>query len=374
MSTENVYSRLGLKKIINAAGTYTVIGGSRMSDQTLSDIASASHSFTEIVKLQKTVHERIAEITNNEASFISTGGAASIYLTIAASVAKKYNKPFKYLTTEEISTSEVIVFRSQRNPYDWALRQVGVKLIEVGYPNIIGPATEEDLKAVITEHVSAVFYTAGGTDGWVAEGSLDLQITLDIATKAGIPVIVDAAAQLPPLDNLWNFTKMGASAVIFSGGKDLKGPQASGLIVGKKDFFDIITSTGFPNYGIGRMLKVGREEIVALWSAIEQYVAMDHSLRLEWCENQIKMLMESLSGSLNIRVSRSFPNEAGQPIPRAIVEFSKMDSKEVINFLMEGDPGIYTMSGNEKSIYINPMTLEEGEMEIIINRLIKLDK
>ena len=368
----SIYDRLGVQRIINAAGTYTVIGGSRMSEQTLSDIAEASRSFVEIPTLQLRAHERIAALTKNEAAYIATGGAASLYITGGAALARKYRKKVTYLSDDVIRSSEVIMFRAHRSPYDWSLQQLGVKIVDVGYPNVIGPASREDLEAAISENTCAIFYAAGGPGGWLAEGALNLADTIEIANKHDLPVIVDAAAQLPPVDNLWNFTNAGASAVIFSGGKDLRGPQASGLIVGKKEFMHYVNETGFPKYGIGRMLKVGREEIVGLTSAVEQYIKLDHVKRNAWAGGVVQTLKDRLSHLKGVTVVRSFPNEAGQPMPRAIITHSWMDSERMIELLMVGNPGIITMKAGEHAIFINPMTLEEDEVDLVSSRLVEI--
>lgn len=368
----SLYKELKVQRIINAAGTYTVIGGSRMSEKTLANITEASRSFVQIPQLQKRAHAKIAQLTHNEDAYIATGGAAALYISGGAALARRYQRKMKYLSEEVIRSSEVILFRAHRSPYDWGLQQLGVTVIDVGYPNVIGPASTEDLEAAITENTCAIFYAAGGPGGWLAEGSLALDQTIAIAKKHEIPVIVDAAAQLPPVENLWKFTEMGASAVIFSGGKDLRGPQASGLIVGKHEFMRYVHETGFPNYGIGRMLKVGREEIVGLTSAIEQYVRMDHNARNQWVEDvvaELKYRIEQIDG---VTVTRSFPNEAGQPMARAIISHPHMTSGLMVEKLMDGDPGIFTMQAGTHAIYINPMTLEPEEVELVIIRLCQM--
>jgi L-seryl-tRNA(Ser) seleniumtransferase len=370
----SLYKDLQVQRIINAAGTYTVIGGSRMSEKTLSDIAEASRSFVQIPQLQKQAHAKIAKLTRNEDAYIATGGAAALYISGGAALARKYQRKMKYLSEEVIRTSEVIMFRAHRSPYDWGLQQLGVRVVDVGYPNVIGPATAEDLEAAINDHTCAIFYAAGGPGGWLAEGSLALDQTITVAKKHDIPVIVDAAAQLPPVENLWKFTEMGASAVIFSGGKDLKGPQASGLMVGKREFMHYVHETGFPNYGIGRMLKVGREEIVGLTSAIEQYVQQDHEARNQWAEDVVASLQQRLQKIEGVTVTRSFPNEAGQPMARAIITHRVMTADEMMEKLMDDDPGVFTMKAGSQAIFINPMTLESDEIELVITRLEKIFK
>jgi len=211
--------------------------------------------------------------------------------------------------------------------------------------------------------------------GWIAEGGLDLETTLMVANEKEIPVIVDAAAQVPPVENLWKITQMGATAVLFSGGKDLRGPQSSGLIVGKKDFLATFTKINFFNYGIGRMLKTGREEIVGLLSAVEQYVTMDHKKRDIWVEDQINNLIEFSKSSKLYKIIRSYPNEAGQPMARAeiLLKTNDITLEQLSKSLKDGSPSIFTMVALGR-LFINPMTLFEGEIEVIIDRLKIIEK
>ena len=204
---------------------------------------------------------------------------------------------------------------------------------------------------------------------------MDLKSTITIADEFSIPVVVDAAAQVPPVENLWNFTQLGATAALFSGGKDLRGPQSSGLIVGKKEFVDTVIETNFPNYGIGRMLKTGREEIIGLLSAVEQYVTMDHKKRNQWVEEQIQKLIQFSETSDLYQIIRSFPNEAGQPMPRAEIFLTNSNHtlEEISGSLKKGSPSIFTMV-DQGRLFINPMTLFEGEAELIIEQLKEIEK
>lgn len=373
------YEKLGLRPIINAAGTYTVIGGSRMSEKTLDSMRMAAHNFVDIRELQRKVHARLAEITRNEGAYVATGAAASLYIAAGACISLKYGRPFAYLSREQIEKTEVIVQRSHRNPYDWGIRQLGAKLTEIGYPNVIQPTSCEDLRYAINENTVAIFYAAMPNGGWTADGELEFEKTIEIAEEFNVPIIVDAAAQLPPVENLWNFTAAGAAATIFSGGKDLCGPQASGLIVGKKYLMDKIVETGFPNYGIGRMLKVGREEMCGLLAAVEQYVSMDHEARRDKCEKEVKTLVDVFAESKIMDVSRSFPNEAGQPIPQALVSFIPKNADHNVAAMVkqrfiEGDPAIAVAEASRRSIFINPMTIMDGEIDIIIEQLKKIEQ
>ncbi len=366
----SIYKRLNITPMINAAGTYTMVGGSRMSEQTLKDMSDAARSHVDIKELQIKVNQRLAVITKNEAASVCNGAASGLYLATATCVAKKSGRPFNTLSLSEIGEHEIIMFAVHRNPYDWSIRQLGVKLKEVGYPNTMHVATADDLRNSINEKTAGIFFMFSNRGGWIAEGGLDFETTLKVAAEKEIPVIVDAAAQVPPVENLWRLTQMGATAVLFSGGKDLRGPQSSGLIVGKKDFLRTFTEINFFNYGIGRMLKTGREEIVGLLSAVEQYVSMDHNKRNEWVEAQIQKLIDFSKGSEIFNIVRTFPNEAGQPMARAeiLLQTSDITLEQVTNSLRKGDPSIFTFV-DRGHLFINPMALFEGETETIIEQL-----
>ena len=363
-----IYDELGVTRLINAAGTYTRVGGSRMSDETLRAMREAANSFVNIEDLQKKLNARLAELTHNEAAYVTTGAAAGLFLTAAACVSAKLGQPAAELTPQDAAKCEIITFKVHRNPYDWGPRQLGVRLVEVASPNCDQPLSKEQLQNAITDKTAAIFYTISG---WLDQGALDLQDTIAIAQSKGIPLIIDAAAQLPPVENLWNFTEAGATAVLFSGGKDLCGPQASGLIVGKKWLIDILMESAFPNNGIGRVLKVGREEMVGLFAAIKQYLDMDHGARARWCEEQVDQLRAAFMGNPDVAVERSFPNEAGQPLPRGIVTFldSSKSATRIAADLLDGSPAVYVRTASENSIFINPMTLAPGELIMVIDRL-----
>ncbi|MDR3048581.1 MAG: hypothetical protein LBV16_01880 [Elusimicrobiota bacterium] len=367
----DIYKELNISPIINAAGTYTVLGGSCMNEETLSAMNSAARHFVPLRDFQKAAHNAIAKLTKNEAAYISNGAATGLYLAIAACIERNLDKKFYYLNKTEISLCNIVMFKAHRNPYDLIIENLGAKYKELSFPNIILPPTKEDLNNAIDYRTAAIYFAISA---WTAPGFLSLQETIEIAKKRNVPVIVDAAAQLPPMENLWKFSKMGASAVLFSGGKDLHGPQASGLMVGNKDILDRVVGIGFPNYGIGRMMKVCREEIAGLYAAVKQYVNMDHKARYDWCEEQIAKLKNAFKNSDVFEVKRTFPNEAGQPIARAFLEIinPKITPEFVRGFLLKSKPPIYAYSENLNGVYINPMSLKESETEIIIKRLQEL--
>lgn len=370
--SDDIYDHLGVPKIINAAGTYTVIGGSRMSSGTLEAIRQAASNHVEIRELQKAVHEKIAEMTRNEAAFISNGAACGLYLCTGAAIAKKHGKPVYYIEKEEIKKNEIIIFSAHRNPYGFAVSQFGATVREIGYPNIILPLTKRDLEMAINENTAAIFFFAGDNGGWIAPGGLSFEDTMEVAKAHDIPVVVDCAAQILPIDTLWRYTEAGADAIVVSGGKDLKGPQASGLVLGKKRLLSHVTETGFPNYGYGRMLKTGREEIVGLYWALKEALEMDHDARNQWAEEQIVTLANRLEGSV-FNVNRTYPNEAGQPMARASVVFpSHIDEQTVLKLLMSGNNRVMCNSEHPNQVFVNPMTLKEGEIDLVADKFLEI--
>src|SRR5690606_15924451 len=166
--------------------------------------------------------------------------------------------------------NEVVCHKAHRNGYDHAVRSVGVKMVEIGSVEHTDPA---EMEAAINDKTALAFWTQGAMSG---PGDIPIEQFIQIAHARGVPVLVDAAAQLPPVENLWRYTQMGADLVVFSGGKDLHGPQASGLILGRKDLIEACAVNGSPNASIGRPMKVGKEEMVGLLAAVKWYLGLDH--------------------------------------------------------------------------------------------------
>ena len=371
----DLYDELGIQKIINAVGTYTIIGASRMSEETLRMMAEASRWNVEIEKLQKILGEKIAEMTRNESAYICNSCSTDLYLATAALAAIHYQKEFNNLTKEEIEKCEVVALWGQHIPYDHAIEQLGVKLKFIGFPNMEAALAREKVASAINENTLFLYFAARTPDGYYGEGCMNLADYIEIAHEAGVPVLVDGAAQLPPKSNLWRYTEMGADIACFSGGKDLAGPQASGLMVGRKAILDEVAKVGFPYYSCGRLMKIGREEMVALYAAIKQYMEHDEEARLAWSEEQVAYLIEAMSKTRHFRAERTWPNQAGQPMPRAFVEIkdSCIKPSALRAKLMEKNPGIFCYSENKNGVFINPMCLKEKDIEIIAGRLAEID-
>ena len=224
MKTSGWYRELGLRPVINAAATLTSLGGSLMPGPVLESMADAAGSFVDIVELQQRVGTRLAQLTHNEAGYVVSGAAAGITLAVAACIAgSDPDLVGGFPCLDRLKRREVVIERRQRNGWQYAAALTGARIVE--YEDTAG-----GLEAVISERTASVLSFAGarfGTD--VAS----VERVVKIAHAHSVPVIVDAAAQIPPISSLWNYTRdAGADLVIVSGGKGLRGPQCSGLVLG----------------------------------------------------------------------------------------------------------------------------------------------
>lgn len=364
----DIYGKLGVRKVINAQGNLTKLGGSLMPPVVLEAMMEAARNFVDLNELQAKVGQRIAELTHNEAAYVSCGAAAGMAIVTAACIAGKDPSKIRQLPNLEGLKTELIIHKSHRCKYDQAFKQVGVKLVEIGLAN----HTERwELEAAINERTVAVACIISGFTG---RAELPLTEVIEVAHRTGVPVIVDAAAQLPPASNLWKFTtEMGADVAIFSGGKNLRGPQCSGLVLGRREIIEACALNANPNHSLGRSMKVGKEEMVGLLAAVEWFLSRDHEAWARACEEAVQYLIEEFSPLPHVTARRSFPNVAGQPLPRALLTFDEqalgLTRDEVVRQLREGEPSIAVLPAGEGRIYINPMALEEGEVELVAARL-----
>ena len=363
----DIYDELGVTKIINGAATLTMYGGSVMPPVVLDAMAQASRHFVEIDELQRKVGEKIAEWTHNEAAYVSCGCAAGLVLSTAACIAGMDADKRAMLPYSDGLRNEIIVHKRGRVGYDFAIRQAGGKIVEIGTE---AGATEEELEAAINEHTAAIFYFYNVTR---MDGQVPLERGIEIAKRHRIPLIIDAAAQIPPVENLWRFTQMGADLVLFSGGKGLCGPQSSGLIVGRKALIDACAFHGCPRGFIGRPMKVGKEEMVGLMAAVRWYLDLDHAQLMHSYEDQVAAVVAAMADVEHVTARRDFPSEAGQPMPRAEIILDEtglgITRDAVLAQLRSGDPSILLAAAGTSGLYVNPQTLREGEVEIIIRRI-----
>ena len=364
-----LFESLGVRRVINADARLTRLGGSLMPPPVLAAMAEAAGAYVDLFELQRAVGRRLAELTRNEAAYACSGAAAGLVLaTLACMTGDNLHVITRLIDGQPAPRDEVVVHRAHRIPYDPAVRVAGGKLVEVG--NVLQTFPWE-LEAAITDRTATVLYVAGEH---LARGVLPLGETVQIAHARGVPVVVDAAAQLPPPENLWRFTReQGADLAIFSGGKDLRGPQASGLIVGRAGLIEACSAHGAPHQRLGRPMKAGKEEIAGLLAAVDHYLRQDHAARLAGFEATVRRWVEDFDGRPGVIARRDFPNEAGQPVPRALIAFDPavtgVTGEEVRCRLWKGEPAIAVAAAGTTGIYLTPDTLDGADARTIVDRL-----
>ncbi|MBP1995866.1 aminotransferase class V-fold PLP-dependent enzyme [Paenibacillus eucommiae] len=355
-----IYEKLGMKKLINAADSYTILGGSLIPPEVWKAMEEASQSFVWIEELHNRVGERLAELTRNEAAMVTSGAAAGLSIAVAACITGTERKNTRKFPKLKGLKKEVILLRCQRNGFDMAISQIGARIIEVGD---VESTSAWQLQDAINAKTACIVYF---TSTYYSRGALSLQEVLDIAKPLGIPVVIDAAAQLPPVDNLWLYTQMGADLVIFSGGKTLRGPQSAGLIVGRKALIEACRMNVGPQISVGRPMKVGKEEMVGLLAAVERYVTLDHGqLKLQY-ESFVEIIREELS-TCGYEVRRVYPGPTGQDYPRAAVKTPLLQSATLKEQLEHSTPSIIVaLSADNEEILINPLHLEREDLDLVL--------
>ena len=388
-----VYDELGLRTVINASGTLTRLGGSRMAPEVLAAMAAAAASFVLIDALQARAGEIIAEVTGAEAGYVVTGAAAGLSLGVAACVAGMDVTVMDRLPDTTGLKDEVVVQRGHRNAYDHAIRAAGVRMVEVGYLGYPGAGGTYpwQIAAAITERTAAIACPILDTPGTVS-----LSEVCEIAHERNVPVIVDAAAELPPRANLRRFVDEGADLVVFSGGKAIGGPQASGILAGRADLIasvalqhqdmDVRPETwswrpllgaghlaGVPHQGFGRSMKVGREEIVGLITALRRFAAGSDDEDLERWQRRLDPIEQALEGIPGIRASRHL--RVGKPVPSLRIEMDgDCDGSlayDLVNRLLDGEPAIAIDQSHAEHgrLSVNPQGLTTEEAVIVARRL-----
>ena len=393
----NIYERIGVRPIINASGPSTRLSGGIMDPEVADAMHEASQYCVDIAELQARASEVIAEITGAEAGYVTSGAAAGLLLGTAACVTGPDPGKMNRLPDTEGMKNEVIMSRSQRNFYDHAIRSVGVKLVEVGIADRYSGAGVRDTEAweiadAITERTAAVCYVAN------PRSLPSLEEVVEVAHAHGVPVMVDAAGQLPPRSNLQTFISQGADLVAFSGGKAIGGPQGSGILCGRRDLImcvalqhldmDVLKPQwnppeslidksilpGAPHHGIGRPCKVGKEQIVGLLTALERFAGEYLEARAAAWRDRIDELVtaagEIPGGRFTIDTD-SRPSEVPVAVLKLNESVAGKTALDVVLALQGGDPPIQANTGrvSEGIVLFGPVCLKAGEPERVAQRL-----
>jgi L-seryl-tRNA(Ser) seleniumtransferase len=363
MTAESIYSRLGVRTIINGRGPTTAVSGSLLEPEVIAAMAAAARHFVAIEELNRAVGERIAEVTGAEAGYVTCGSAAAMALAAAACIAG--TDPWRIATLPDSDgfPNEIILHRAHRIAYDRMYRVGGGRLVLIGTWESTCP---EELEQAITGRTAAVAYHRSAYNG---PGALPFETVVEVAHARGIPVIVDAASTLPPARHLRIWIERGADLVIYSGGKGIRGPQETGLLAGRADLIEAARANGSPHATVGRGMKVSKEAMVGLWVALDRFLQADYDAEFQVHKAQAGKLAAALSQRSDLRVT---VNESQDDWPFPVVGLYPLDGRwsvpEVAQALIDGDPSIHLDPLRDR-LQINTHWLRDEEIDIILRRL-----
>jgi L-seryl-tRNA(Ser) seleniumtransferase len=394
MAENTIYEELGVPTVVNAAGTKTRIGGSLMPPEVLDAMCEAGNSFVRLSDLQAAASERIADLTGAGAGYVTNGAAGALLLGTAACIAGSDLGAMSRLPDTEGLADEVVMARTHRTGYDHAIRAAGARVVDVGTNDRFlgsGASSVEpwEIADAIGPDTAAVGYVQ------TPETEPPLEDVVAVAGEHDVPVIVDAAAELPPVENFSRFIDAGADLVAFSGGKAIRGPQTTGILAGRPDLIASVAlqhldahaapeiweppeglvpepPEGVPRQGIGRPLKVGKEELVGLLRAIELFVDADHDARRETYRERIELIDDRLSGLTGLRTDVVGP-EGYVPVLRVRVDAGKagVSAKTLVRSLREEDPRVFVSADylERGEFTVVPSELDDGEASYVADRI-----
>ncbi|HWQ34435.1 MAG TPA: selenocysteine synthase [Blastocatellia bacterium] len=361
------FRELGVRPFINAAGTYTVLTASLMHPDVVEAINYASKQFVPLNDLHDAVGRRIAELIGCEAAMVTSGAAAALTVGTAACITGKNPDFIKRIPDLTGMKSEVIVQKSHRYGYDHAVRNCGVKMIEV--------ETAAELERAVSEKTAMMLFFNDADP----KGRIRIDEFVALGKKHGIPTFNDAAADVPPTEHLSKYTKMGFDLVTFSGGKGLRGPQSAGLLLGRRDLIEAARLNCSPNSdSIGRGMKVNKEEMVGMMVAVEVYLKRDAAAEWKEWERRARVITGSVAG-LKPVTTEVYVLPIANHVPHVRIRWDKaalsLTADEIRKRLREGRPSIEIVPGSSpaaaatQEISVGVWQMQPGEAEIVARRL-----
>jgi L-seryl-tRNA(Ser) seleniumtransferase len=373
---KSVYDALGIKPVINAQGSVTVLGGSVMPPEVVAAWVDAAKHFVPIVDLQKKAAARIAELLHVEAALITTGAAGAILLGTAAAVTRGKREYIQRIPDTTGMKNEVILQKAHHSIYDHQMRDVGVKLVDANTP--------EEVERAVNERTAMMFFMNHSDP----DGQIKRKEWVDLARRHKVPTLIDAAADVPPVERLAEYFNTGFDMIAVSGGKAMRGPNDTGLLLGRTEFIEAGIANTNPNASIGRMMKVSKEDMIAVLYAVERFAHLDP--KAEWNEwlRKISVIEKAVKDIPTIKGEQVVP-EIANHVPHLHLSWDqervKISGDEVGKQLRAGDPpiilggvtGIGRRGGNARGgprrgsagITISVLTLQDGEERIVAERV-----
>jgi len=354
-----VYTRLGVRPFINLTGTLTINGGALELPEVRDACHQAADYAVDLDELMEKAGARIAELIGCESAIVTSGAAAALSHATAACIAGADPELMQQLPDLSGLRDEVIMPKESRNVYDHAFRSWGARVVEVD--------TVEAFHAALGPRTALVAVLGTGE----ARGPLRLEAIATAAHKLGVPVIVDAAAELPRRPD--PYLTRGADLVAYSGGKTMRGPQCAGLLLGRKDLVWAAFMNGAPHHAVGRMLKVGKEEIIGMVAAVEAHMArgMDEDYR-RWT-SYLQEISDAVSQVPGVRTTMH-KAEGASPFPTMIIEWEPaqvgITAGDVYRQLLDGEPRIMShATGDGYSFNVRPPSIRPGDQTLAGRRI-----
>ena len=365
-----IYTRLGLRPIINASGTYTHLGGSLMPPEVIQAMNDAAQHYVPIRDLSKAVGDRIAQLTGNQGALVTTGAAGAIFVGTCACIGGDDAEKMKRLPFTDGMRNEVVVQSLHRTGWTRQCEAAGARLVEIEH--------RDQMDRAITGKTAMIYFLVADKhfgkyrdqlDAPGAKVSLEDCIAISKATR--VPMLVDAAAELPPPENLSAFTQKGVDLVAFSGGKGLRGPQNAGLLVGRKELIDVAALYQSPYSGLGRDLKIAKETMIGMLAAVERYVKIDHTAEWNYWKSQIDHIRNELKNVEGVE-SGDVPHYVTNHVPRLWVKWDEkafnFSREECFRELQEGEPSVVALR-TPMGVTVVTWMMAPGEEKIVAQRL-----
>ena len=371
-ASRDYFKELGVRPFINAAGTYTTLTASLMWPEVIDAVNYASKTFVPLNDLHDAAGKRLAELIGCESVMVTSGAAAALTVGTAACLTGKNQEFIRRLPDLTGMKSEVIIQKSHRYGYDHAVRNCGIKMIEV-------ETTEELEKAINDQTAMMLFFNDADP-----KGKIKIDEFVALGKKHKVPTFNDAAADVPPTEHLSKYTKMGFDLVTFSGGKGLRGPQSAGLLLGTKELIEAARMNCSPNSdSIGRGMKVNKEEMLGMMVAVEMYLKRDAAAEWKEWERRAVLINKSVAKNGTITTEIYIP-EIANHVPHIRIKWEKaklnLTANDVRKQLREGKPSIEIIPGSspateeKQEISIGVWQMQPGEAEIVAKRLTEVFK
>jgi len=359
-ASRDLFRELGVRPFINASGTYTAMTASLMPEEVMDAINYASKHYVMLDELHDRIGERIAKLVRSEAAMVTAGAASALTLGTAAVLTGTDRQKIIDLPNLAGMKSEVIIQKSHRFGYDHAVRNCGVRLVEV--------ETRDELERSVTPQTAMMlFYNNNNSLGQIRDEEFAA-----LGKKHGVPTFNDAAADVPPVANLWKYTGMGFDLVTFSGGKGIRGPQSAGLLLGRKDLIAAARLNAPPNGNtIGRGMKVNKEEMLGMLVALELYLEKDHDKERREFDRRAETIRAGAAAVPGVKAEVFVP-EVANHVPHIRISWDSAERKPtpeaVVTAMRDGEPSIAIRS-EENTLVIGVWMMRSGEEKIVAKRL-----